>query len=393
MKEKRVFTWDFLWVFLAGGLIRICYQMQNTATPLYAKSLGYTAASIGLLTTVATVASLVLRPFLGGLLDRFSRKWIAIIGTALFAAATLYNGYAVAFMMLVIVKALQGLGFSAHTTAVNTMATDVLPEERLSEGIGYMGLTGSISLAVAPALALSLIGEGCYRSAYLTAFGIGALPVLVLVLFRRKPKTAPVPATQSPEKGIARYFEPAAFKPSAVMLLLGLCAAAPSTFLTISALGRGFGADQVSLYFTINAVALAVARLIGPRISRMLTERKAFLVSTVLDAAAFLLIAFAASPWLLWLGAVLYGLGYGTIYPLLNAVAITSAPPNRRGTAMATFLTAMDVGIGFGASAWGLLVDWIGMGVVFPLCAVVSVIAYLLYRWLMNSKKEVLPDA
>jgi MFS family permease len=393
MNKKRVFTLDFLLVFIAGGLIRICYQMQNTVTPLYADSLGYSAAFIGLLTTVSTVASLILRPFLGGLLDRYSRKWIALIGTVLFAVATLFNGYAAALAMLIAVKAFQGLGFSAHTTAVNTMATDVLPEERLSEGIGYMGLTGSVSLAVAPALALSLVGEGRYRSAYMTAFAIGALAVLALVLFRGKPKTAAGSPPPQAAKGIARYFEPAAFKPSAVMLLLGLCAAAPSTFLAISALGRGFGTNQISLYFTINAVALAVARLFGPRISRILTERKAFLAATVLDAAAFLLVAFAVSPWLLWLGAALYGLGYGTIYPLLNAAAITSAPPHRRGTAMATFLTAMDVGVGLGASFWGLLVDWIGMGVVFPLSAVFSGMAYLLYRWLMKNKKGALPDA
>jgi predicted MFS family arabinose efflux permease len=112
-----------------------------------------------------------------------------------------------------------------------------------------------------------------------------------------------------------------------------------------------------------------------------------------LDAAAFLLIAFAKGPWLLYIAATLYGLGYGTIYPLLNAAAITSSPPNRRGTAMATFLTAMDIGIGLGASFWGLLVDWIGMGVVFPLSAVFSGLAYLLYRWLMKNKKGALPNA
>ena len=393
MKEKRIFTWDFLLVFIAGGLIRICYQMQNTATPLYAKSLGYTAASIGLLTTVATIASLILRPFLGGLLDRISRKWIVLIGTAVFAAATLYNGYAATLFLLVVVKALQGLGFSAHTTAVNTMATDVLPEEKLSEGIGYMGLTGSISLAIAPALALSLTGDGDYRSAYITAFVIGIFAVLILALFKGKPKIAKDQTSHTKEKGIARFFEPASFKPSAVMLLLGLCGAAPSTFLAISALGRGFSTNDISLYFTVNAVALAVARLFGPRIFRLLPEHKAVFTATVLNAAAFLLVAFANAPWMLWVSAAIYGLGYGTIYPLLNAAAITSAPPSRRGTAMATFLTAMDIGIGFGASFWGVLVDWFGMGVVFPLCAIVSGLAYLLYRWLMHGKKEVIINA
>ena len=388
MKDQRIFTRDFILAFAAAGLIRICYQIQNTVTPLYAKSLGFSAASIGLLTTVTTIASLVLRPFLGGWLDRYGRKWIAIIGTAMFTLATFWNGYAAAIAVLIVVKAFQGLGFSAHTTAVNTMATDVLPEKRMSEGIGYMGLTGSLSLAVAPAIALAMIGGGVYRPAYTTAFAVGALATVSLLFFQGKPKKSERPAGEEPARGIARFFEPKAFKPSAVMLLLGLCGAAPSTFLAMFAIGRGFGTDQISLYFTINAVALAAARLFGARVARRLTMRRAVLYATVLDAAAFLLIGFADSAWMLWLAAVLYGLGYGTIYPLLNAAAITQAPPERRGTAMATFLTAMDVGVGFGASVWGLLVDWLGMGVLFPLCAAVSVLAYGLYRILMKNEKE-----
>ena len=196
------------------GLIRICYQIQNTVTPLYAENLGFSAASIGLLTTVATVASLVLRPFLGGWLDRYGRKWIAIIGTALFSLATFWNGYAAAMAMLIVVKAFQGLGFSAHTTAVNTMATDVLPEKRMSEGIGYMGLTGSLSLAVAPAIALGMIGGGAYRPAYTIAFVVGALATVSLLFFRGKPKKSDRAVDAEPARGIARFFE-ASNRPSA----------------------------------------------------------------------------------------------------------------------------------------------------------------------------------
>jgi MFS family permease len=389
MKPKRVFTRDFIMVFIAAGLIRICYQIQNTVTPLYAQSLGFSASSIGLLITVVTIASLALRPFLGGWLDRYSRKWIALIGTAIFAVATLWNGFAATLWLLILIKALQGVGFSAHTTSVSTMATDVLPEERMSEGIGYMGLTGSVSLAVAPAIALSLVGSGQYGSAYNVAFAAGVFSLLTIGLFRGKPKAVAKADSLPKPAGIARFFEPAAFKPSAVMLLLGLCGAALTTFLSIFTLGRGFTTNQVSLYFTINAVTLALARLFGARVARIISLRRAVLIATVLDVAAFTLIAFSTGVWTLWLAAALYGLGYGTIYPLLNALAITASPPHRRGTAMATFLTAMDIGIGFGASLWGVLVDLTSINVLYPLCAGISVLTYVLFCALkMDREKE-----
>jgi len=381
MKQNRVFTRDFMMVFIAAGLIRICYQIQNTVTPLYAQSLGFSASSIGLLVTVVTIASLALRPFLGGWLDRYSRKWIALIGTAIFAFATFWNGFAASMGLLIVIKALQGIGFSAHTTAVSTMATDVLPEERMSEGIGYMGLTGSVSLALAPAIALSLVGGGKYGSAYNVAFIAGVVSLITIGLFRGKPKAAPK-AVEAQQKvtGIARFFEPAAFKPSAVMLLLGLCGAALATFLSIFTLGRGFTTDQVSLYFTINAITLALARLFGARLARAISLNRAVLIATMVNVAAFVLISISANVWMLWLAAALYGLGYGTIYPLLNALAITAAPPHRRGTAMATFLTAMDIGVGFGASLWGVLVDMTSINILFPLCAGISILTYILFR-------------
>ena len=92
MTKQRVFTRNFVLVFVAAGLIRICYQIQNTVTPLYAQSLGLSNTSIGLLVTAVTVASLALRPFLGGWLDRYGRLWIALLGTAVFTFATLWNG-------------------------------------------------------------------------------------------------------------------------------------------------------------------------------------------------------------------------------------------------------------------------------------------------------------
>ena len=73
-KKGHIFTRDFLLIFLAGGFIRICYQMQGTIVPLYGNQLGFTASMIGLTTTVCTIASLILRPLLGGMLDRYGRR-------------------------------------------------------------------------------------------------------------------------------------------------------------------------------------------------------------------------------------------------------------------------------------------------------------------------------
>ena len=106
--KSKLFTVDYTLIFLAAGLMRVCYQMQNTMMPLYGGVLGYSATQIGLSTTVCTIASLILRPMLGNLLDKYGRRWIALIGTALFALATFLCGICAAFPMLLLLRGLQG---------------------------------------------------------------------------------------------------------------------------------------------------------------------------------------------------------------------------------------------------------------------------------------------
>lgn len=145
---------------------------------------------------------------------------------------------------------------------------------------------------------------------------------------------------------------------------------------------------EVSIYFTVNAAAMAAARLFGGRVTRRMGVGRSMLVATLLCMAAFLLIPLSSSVWGLWTASVLHGLGYGTIYPMLNAMAVTKAAPERRGTAMATFLTGMDIGVGFGAGFWGLVIDHTGMDTMFYICAAVSLTVYVAYRLLMPQQTD-----
>ena len=356
--------------------------------PLYGNKLGFSATMVGITSTVSTIASLILRPILGGILDRYGRRAVVLIGTALFAVATLLCGMFGGFAVLLALRALQGFGFSAHTTAVNTMATDLLPEERMGEGIGYMGLSSSISLALAPALALTLIDGGQYSKGFGGAFMAGTLAVLCLLLVKSPDVKAPSTKRDMPSqyRGWERFWEKQAIKPALVMLILGACYAGLSTFLATYALDKGFTSTQVSVYFTVNAVAMAVARLFGGRLARRMGLKWGMLAATCLCTAAFVLITISISAWELWLASALHGLGYGTIYPMLNAMAVTEATSERRGTAMATFLTGMDIGVGFGAGFWGMVIDCTSTDMMFHICAVASLMVYIAYRLLMTAK-------
>jgi MFS family permease len=57
-------------------------------------------------------------------------------------------------------------------------------------------------------------------------------------------------------------------------------------------------------------------------------------------------------------GAALTGFGYSLVYPGLRVEAIRRVAPQNRGLAMGAYTAFLDVALGFGIPALGLLASW-----------------------------------
>jgi len=76
--------------------------------------------------------------------------------------------------------------------------------------------------------------------------------------------------------------------------------------------------------------------------------------------------------------AVLYGIGFGTAQPSLNALAVNRVSPARRGAATAAFFTAFDLGIALGSIGGGLVAAAFSLGAVFLVSALPVLLGALL---------------
>ena len=65
------------------------------------------------------------------------------------------------------------------------------------------------------------------------------------------------------------------------------------------------------------------------------------------------------------LAAVFTGLGYSLVYPGFGVEAVRSAPAQSRGLAMGAYTAFLDVALGLGTLALGLLGDFAGLGTMF----------------------------
>ncbi|MCZ7664889.1 MAG: MFS transporter [Thermoleophilia bacterium] len=154
-------------------------------------------------------------------------------------------------------------------------------------------------------------------------------------------------------------FERTALFPSALMFLLissfGLILALLALF------GKERGIGTVGAWFTVYAVILTLSRAVAGRAADRFGYPQVATAGLVLVAAGLLIMASAHSAWVLLLSAIVYGLGYGTTQPSLQAMLVDRAPVARVGAATAVFFFAYDLGTtvgSVGGGSWRGCSDW-----------------------------------
>src|SRR5699024_776269 len=85
------------------------------------------------------------------------RGIIFLFGLSLFVISVGTFGFLTTMFMLSTMRMVQGVGWGFSTTAVSTVATDIIPPKRRGGGLGYFGLSGNLALALDPALGLTLV--------------------------------------------------------------------------------------------------------------------------------------------------------------------------------------------------------------------------------------------
>ena len=133
-------------------------------------------------------------------------------------------------------------------------------------------------------------------------------------------------------------------------------------------------------YFTVMAVMILLTRVFLGKVTDRRGEAVFVYSCNASMLAALLLIALIPDNATFLLSAALSGYGFGGLEPALQSMAVSVAPPERRGAANSTFLCAYDIGIGVGGGLAGVLIDTVGynkMFLIISVAAVVSVIIYL----------------
>lgn len=373
----KIWTRDFVLVCLANFVIFLGFQMTLPTIPLFVKELGGSDQAIGIITGVFTFSALAFRPYAGHALESRGRQFVYLTGLAIFVVSVGSYAFIASIVFLFFMRMVQGIGWGFSTTAGGTIATDIIPPKRRGEGMGYFGLSGNLGLAFGPTLGLTLAGVISFTKLFLICAVFGLISFLFASRIRYKK------VEQSPNKSTTvkfDIFEKTAVQPSALLFFITVTFGGIASFLPLYAEQQGIAG--IELYFLTYALFLMISRLFSGKIYDRKGHEYVFLPGTILIIAAMLLLAWLPNLTVMLIAASLYGLGFGSVQPALQAWAVEKAPDNRKGMANATFFSFFDLGVGIGAMTFGQLASMLGYGAIYVTAAGSVMLSMFLYVFL-----------
>lgn len=381
-REEKIWTKDFVFIWFANFFIFLGFQMTLPTLPLYVKELGGGDQVVGVIVGIFTFSALLLRPLAGHLLESKGRGFVYIIGLIVFVITMGAYGFLASILFLGMLRLIQGAGWGFSTTAGGTIATDLIPPARRGEGMGYFGLSGNIALAFGPSLGLWLVGYISFKEIFLICAGLGFIALLFSLGIRYK-KVEESDAKTKP----ARFdvLEKTALKPSILMFFITATFGGIATFLPLHALERNV--DGIASYFLVYAIFLMISRTFAGKIYDLKGHLYVFLPGTLMIFTAMLLLAWLPSTFVLWTAGAIYGFGFGTVQPALQAWAVNKAAKDRKGMANATFFSFFDLGIGIASILFGFLastINYTSIYIASALSIFTSMLVYIYFYWREN---------
>lgn len=377
---SRIYTSHFVRMACANFFIVISFA-HFFLFPLFIKDRGGSRADIGVIMAAFLVASILCRPWISDMVDRLGRKITYTLGCIVITVMPLtylfFHGPVDSYYMpLLGIRVIHGVGLALCFTAAFTFIADIVPHERLNEGIGVFGITGLIGMAVGPVIAEAVLTHLGYTSYFISAAVSGAVGLIT-----QWPITEPVKKEFSPiSTGFFRVlFQPRYLWISLLVFLFGIGLSASNTF--ISPLAEERQIALISYYYISYSFAAICTRLFGGRLADRLGEAKIVPPAFVLTSSGFILLIPEGSDALFFLSGFLCGAGHGFLFPSLNALAIKGEPPSVRGKITGIVTGGLDFGVFSGSLMLGMVGEAFGYGPLFGLAGLALLVAAPISWW------------
>ena len=368
-------TRSFLLLVAAHFLTSLGYS-SLLLLPLYLQHLGADREEIGVIMATAAVSGILTRPAVAWMLDRWGRKPVVVMGTAITGVSMLMLAAVVRIDMIIYLeRAILGAGLGAVFTGYFTFAADIVPQERRTEGLALFGASGLVPLLINPfadQIGISVPGLRWFLPA------IGILILLSLLILWRIPEPESVAGSRPPMRRALGALVHASLWPVwLATITFGGLVALFMTFATVAAEERGVE-NAPSLWLTY-ALGAVLVRLLGGRVPDRLGPSNLVAPAIGLYVGALLLAAMAHDFGDFLVAATMAGVGHGYCFPVLSGQVVSRMPATFRGSGVALFTALWGVSELLITPLFGAIADARGDAAMFVLAACAAVVCLLIW--------------
>ncbi|MCL1694030.1 MAG: MFS transporter [Actinomycetia bacterium] len=324
---------------------------------VFITDLGISRAQLGFVFAINTVGAALLSPVVGRITDRIGGRAAMIIVASTAAVSFLLLGFAGSLVVLAVGSGVGAIAQAGSNPATNKLIAEDLPagSQGTVTGIKQSGVQAFIFAGglIVPSMAL-LWGRA---SAYVIFATVAlALAIIGSRFLPKQPKIASTDGASPPRERL-----PAAiWWIASYGFLLGFSGSATIMFalFTTESLGRSIvvgGAVAAVVGLTAMPARIAWAR----HAERHHAYRSSLLAISLLAVLASLALlgAGAGAWWLIWVAAVLTGLGPSSWNSVGMLGLIVFAGPRAAGHASGVILFGFLIGLGIGPPLFGWMVD------------------------------------
>ena len=343
------------------------FQLLPTA-PFHILDLGGTTFASGLFLGFLTYSSAFSAPLTGAIADRVGQRRVLLTSSTALAVFSIAYAFISRVPVLLSLVLIHGVFWSGLLSASAAYMTNMLPERRRAEGIGYWGLSSVGAMAVAPSAGFWIYRHGwvwlCAGSAALNLIMAG----IAWHLRGEGERTPNDSAASRPS-----LLEWRVLIVSITLFLYSFGYGGITSFTALYA-----DANHVtpkSIYLTTLAIIILLTRPMAARLGDRFGYRRIFLPCLVLISVGLACLAVGGSRGWMIVSALCFGLGFGTAYPVYVGYVMRGVAPDRRGAAFGAILAAFDTGIGTGSTTMGWTIQHFGFAAAFGMAAALSALA------------------
>jgi predicted MFS family arabinose efflux permease len=361
--REKLWTKDYVLVIFSAFFGATVFFCMGSGVSLFVDLKGGSTSLTGIMTFGYALGA-VAGGLLGGrLCDTLGTRKVLMIFSFGCGVASLLPVVHSSLISVVIMRLLQGILFSCFSVAIPSAVAELSPSNRLGEGMGYSMMAMALSEAVGPTLAIKMFAAGRISAFFILCAGF-FLTSSFLAMLRRNGKTAwkaensdTVPKDKPNGGFLWQLIEKKALPMALVFFIFSFSPAFVWNYLPLYV--KNSGITSYSVFYILQLVSMFLARLVSGKLIDRCWPLRLFAPPIASGLGGFFLMLTGTNP-LFLLSGLFFGYSSGFLVPLLNTVCLQDSPPDRSGSANATFLISNNIGTGFGGLLWGKIIDLSG---------------------------------